>query len=235
MSREMLILLGTAASLGFIHTLVGPDHYVPFIVMAKARRWSPARTAWITLLCGIGHVGSSVVLGLIGITAGISLNWLIATESNRGEIAAWLLTGFGFLYAVWGLRQAWRNRPHVHRHHHLDGEAHEHEHAHDAKHAHPHGGTRKNITPWILFTIFVFGPCEPLIPLLMFPAAAGNISGVILVAGVFALVTIGVMMTLTMLATFGLGLVHFKRVERYTHALAGAMIFFCGVAIHLGL
>jgi hypothetical protein len=48
-------------------------------------------------------------------------------------------------------------------------------------------------------------------------------------------VTVGVMMTLTMLVTFGLGPVHIKRMERYTHALAGAMIFFCGVAIHLGL
>ncbi len=235
MSREMLILLGTAASLGLVHTLAGPDHYVPFIIMAKARRWSPARTAWITLLCGIGHVGGSVVLGLIGITAGISLNWLVATESNRGEIAAWGLTGFGLLYAVWGLRRAWRNRPHSHSHHHLDGEAHEHEHRHDTTHAHPHGRTRKNITPWILFTIFVFGPCEPLIPLLMFPAAAGSLYDVLLVAGVFGLVTISVMMTLTMLATFGLGLMHVKRMERYAHALAGTMIFLCGVAIHLGL
>ena len=60
-------------------------------------------------------------------------------------------------------------------------------------------------------------------------------SGVILVAGVFAVVTIGVMMTLTMLATFGLDLVHVKRMERYAHALAGTMIFLCGVGIHLGL
>ena len=237
MSVEMLTLLGTTALVGLIHTLAGPDHYVPFIVMSKARRWSPCKTAWITFLCGAGHVASSIVLGLIGIAAGISLNWLVAAESNRGEIAAWGLTGFGLVYAVWGLRRAWRNRPHSHSHYHLDGEvhAHAHAHAHDTNHAHPHKRGKKNITPWILFTIFVFGPCEPLIPLLMFPAAASSIRGVLLVAGVFSLVTIATMMTMTMLATFGLTLVHVNRMERYSHALAGAMIFFCGVAIHLGL
>ena len=69
MSSELGILVIAAASIGFVHTLMGPDHYLPFIVIAKARRWSLARTTWITLLCGLGHVGSSVLLGALGIAA----------------------------------------------------------------------------------------------------------------------------------------------------------------------
>jgi len=65
MSSELVVLMVTAASVGLIHTLIGPDHYLPFIVMAKARKWSPLRTGWITLLCGLGHVGGSVVLGVV--------------------------------------------------------------------------------------------------------------------------------------------------------------------------
>jgi len=38
MSNELLILTGTAASIGFLHTVFGPDHYVPFVVMARANR-----------------------------------------------------------------------------------------------------------------------------------------------------------------------------------------------------
>ena len=38
----------------------------------------------------------------------------------------------------------------------------------------------------ILFTIFVFGPCEPLIPILMYPAAKSSVAGMLLVAGVFS-------------------------------------------------
>ncbi|MFC1674536.1 hypothetical protein ACFL1K_01385 [Candidatus Omnitrophota bacterium] len=40
MPKEMVILTGTALSIGFLHTLFGPDHYLPFIVMSKARQWS---------------------------------------------------------------------------------------------------------------------------------------------------------------------------------------------------
>ena len=66
MSNEYAILVMTAASVGFLHTLLGPDHYLPFIVMAQARRWSFLKTGWITFLCGVGHVGSSVLLGIMG-------------------------------------------------------------------------------------------------------------------------------------------------------------------------
>ena len=56
MSTEINILIATAASIGFIHTLIGPDHYLPFIMMSKARGWSVAKTLWITLACGVGHL-----------------------------------------------------------------------------------------------------------------------------------------------------------------------------------
>jgi len=39
MSHDLTVLAITAASLGFFHTLFGPDHYLPFIRMARARRW----------------------------------------------------------------------------------------------------------------------------------------------------------------------------------------------------
>ena len=67
MSNDITVLMFVAASIGFFHTLFGPDHYLPFIVMARANRWSTIKTIWITLLCGVGHVVSSVVLGIIGI------------------------------------------------------------------------------------------------------------------------------------------------------------------------
>jgi hypothetical protein len=56
MTHEIWILIATAASIGFFHTILGTDHYLPFIVMSKARNWSMVRTAVITSLCGLGHV-----------------------------------------------------------------------------------------------------------------------------------------------------------------------------------
>ena len=66
MDQALLSLTGAAAAIAFTHTITGPDHYLPFIVMSKARKWSLWKTSWITFLCGLGHVLSSVVIGEIG-------------------------------------------------------------------------------------------------------------------------------------------------------------------------
>jgi hypothetical protein len=41
------LLLG-AAAIALTHTVLGPDHYLPFVALARARRWSVARTATVT-------------------------------------------------------------------------------------------------------------------------------------------------------------------------------------------
>lgn len=240
MESEIWVLCGTAVSLGLVHTALGPDHYLPFIMMGRARQWPLSKTAWITFLCGLGHVLSSVVLGLVGVFVGIQVLKLEAFEASRGSIAAWLLIGFGFAYFVWGLHRAIRNKPHKHLHSHDLHEEHEHEHVHTSDHVHVHDehlpAQKRSITPWILFTIFVFGPCEPLIPLLMYPAAQSSIWGVIFVAGVFSVATIGTMMTIVLLAAWGVSFAKLGPMERYVHAIAGGAICLSGLAIQfLGL
>jgi len=237
MSSEILILTGTAAAIGLVHTVLGPDHYLPFIVISRARKWSFSKTMLISFFCGLGHVLSSVALGLIGIAFGIAVSRLENVESFRGGAAAWLLIGFGFAYFIWGLHRAIRNRPHKHIHVHADGEEHEHLHAHEVEHSHVHDEKKRaNLTPWILFTIFVFGPCEPLIPLVMYPAMKQNIPGLILVTIAFGLTTIVTMLTIIAISSWGVSFIRLGRLERYAHALAGVMIFISGLSVQfLGL
>ena len=233
----MLILIGTAASIGFVHTLFGPDHYVPFVMMSWARRWSRRKTSLITILCGLGHVGSSILLGLIGVAVGVALQKLELLESWRGNLAGWALIAFGLLYFAWGLRRAYRNRPHHHAHVHGDQPAHEHEHAHTHEHSHVHDhDPARSVTPWALFVVFVLGPCEPLIPILMYPAAKQSLTGMVLVTLTFALVTIGTMLGAVLIGMTGVNLLPLSKVARFTHALAGASICLCGLAMQfLGL
>jgi len=233
---EFIVLIVTAASIGFIHTIFGPDHYLPFIVMSKARGWSLPKTGIITFLCGLGHILGSIILGFIGITLGIAVSKLEVVESVRGEIAAWFFIIFGFTYFVWGLHRAIRNKAHRHSHAHYNGEQHSHPHQHIGPHTHLHGVERKSLTPWILFTIFVFGPCEPLIPILMYPAAKGSILAVGVVVFVFGLTTILTMLGVVLAFSLGLAKAPLIRLERYTHALAGLVVFSSGMAIKfLGL
>jgi ABC-type nickel/cobalt efflux system permease component RcnA len=239
MSQELIALTVTAASIGFLHTLFGPDHYLPFIVMSRSQKWSMSRTSLLTFLCGLGHIGGSVILGFVGVGLGLAVRHLEIIESIRGDMAAWLLIGFGLAYFVWGLRLAYKNNPHSH------GDIlHQHTHSHDHPHTHNHNdptettleSPKKSLTPWVLFIIFVLGPCEPLIPILMYPAAKGNIFGVVWVTAVFGTITIATMLSVVLISSFGISFLPLSRMERYTHALAGAAICSCGLAIKfLGL
>ncbi|MGB4292424.1 MAG: sulfite exporter TauE/SafE family protein [Bacteroidales bacterium] len=236
MENSITILAVTAVSLGFFHTLMGPDHYLPFIVLSQAKKWSTKKTMLITFLCGLGHVLSSVVLGIIGIGIGISVNKLVSVESVRGNIAGWLFIAFGLVYTIISIRNLVRKKTHTHRHFHPGGLEHEHEHNHLKEHVHVHEEEIVSATPWILFLIFVFGPCEPLIPLLMYPAAENNITGAIIVAILFSVVTIATMMSIVLVFKLGLTSINLKPLEKYNHVIAGSVILLSGVAIQfLGL
>jgi len=234
MSSETIILLTTAASVGVIHTLLGPDHYLPFVAMARVGAWSRKKALTITALCGLGHVLGSVVLGLIGIAFGLSLSGLEAFESSRGSVAAWGLILFGLLYMVWGFWRAKRGHPHKHVHAHGDGTLHLHDHDHSQSSAHAHPHEKKNersITPWVLFVIFLLGPCEALIPLLMFPAATESTGTLFLVTGTFGVATVATMLGAVFAGLEGVQRLPFRGLEPYAHSLAGLTIFLCGVAI----
>src|SRR5258705_13768876 len=103
MQAELQILLITAISIACLHTLAGPDHYMPFIALSKARGWNVKKTMLWTVICGCGHVWSSVLLALIGATIGWSIAKISWVEGIRGGIAGWVLLLFGLLYGVWGL------------------------------------------------------------------------------------------------------------------------------------
>ena len=237
MNSELTILLTAAATIGFVHTVTGPDHYLPFTVLAKARNWRTSKTLWITFWCGSGHVLGSVILGTLGISLGILVSKLEWIEGIRGQLAAWMLIGFGLLYGIWGLKRAMQHKPHTHQHMHEDGTRHLHTHIHSSGHTHLHQAENKqNMTPWILFLIFVFGPCEPLIPLLMVPAAKASFTALFLVAAIFSGVTIFTMLVVVRLSLLGIQWIHIKHAERFAHAIAGFTLFISGLGIQfLGL
>lgn len=247
MTAEVSVLILTAFSVGFIHTILGPDHYIPFVAMARSNDWSKRKTLLITGLCGIGHIAGSVLIGCIGILLGTLVFQIEAIEAFRGDVAAWLLIGFGLAYFTWGLVNAIRDIPHTHLHSHADGTVHSHLHKHDVEHRHLHDGvaiaeasdkeTRpgKSVTPWLLFLIFAFGPCEVLIPLLMYPAAEANVLAIFGVVLAFSIATITTMVASVMLIVFGLDFVKAPNLHRYSHALAGFAVLLSGALVKFGL
>ena len=95
-------------------------------------------------------------------------------------MAAWLLIGFGLAYAIWSLLRERKKGAHLHL----------------APDPSAERKRRRVVTVWSLFIVFVLGPCEPLIPILMAPAFDHMWTTVVGVVLVFALVTIGTMCVL---------------------------------------
>jgi sulfite exporter TauE/SafE len=234
MQIELLAL--SAAGIGLLHTLAGPDHYVPFAALAAARRWSTRRTLLVTAGCGLAHVAASIALGLLAVALGWSAARVLGVDEFRGDVTAWLLIGLGLAYLLYGLKRASRARMHSHEHVHGDGTRHAHSHDHAAAHLHPHVHTGVGVTAvWSLFVIFLFGPCEPLIPLVLAPAGQGDWLGLAIVCAAFTVATLGSMLVAVLLLVRGARTLLTEGVVRYGHAAAGVMIACCGVAIMLGL
>ena len=214
-TQTTTLLLGTAASLAVVHTLLGIDHSLPFVALGRARSWALGRTLLVTALCGAGHVASSVLIGAVGVGLSIATDALLWLESARGELAASLLIGFGLAYAAWAVWRGLRRR---------DG----------GRPGRAAGADR--VTPWALFIVFVLGPCEPLIPLMVVPGMARDWLAVAAVVGVFGFLTVAAMLLSVVAAWYGVALLGAGRVGRHADVAAGLVVAASGAAVlFLGL
>ena len=219
-------LLWAAASLAIVHTLIGIDHSLPLAALGRARGWALGRTLLVTGVCGTGHVASSIVIGAAGVGLGAATDSLLRIESARGELAAALLLGFGLAYTAWAL---WPRR------HRRGGESA----LSPAAGTEPDAvrgerGDTRSLTAWALFVVFVLGPCEPLIVLMVVPGLAGDWLAAAAVAAVFGLLTVGVMLAAVAAAWYGLGRLRRPGLhpgDRLAHAAAGLVVMASGAAV----
>ncbi|MBC7826988.1 MAG: hypothetical protein H7122_04535 [Chitinophagaceae bacterium] len=228
MQNDLEILVLAAITISFLHTVTGPDHYLPFVALSKSRGWSFSKTIGWTIVCGCGHIGSSVLLGLGGAAIGWSFSKINALESVRGGIAGWTLLSFGLLYATWGLIKANQNRRHKHFDIQEDGSVYVSEHRHGEL---VMPKERHKLTPWVLFIIFLLGPCEPMIPLLYFPGARNSFPAMLLLILIYTFFTLVTMVLMVALGYYGISIFKTNKLERYMHALGGATIFICGLGM----
>lgn len=204
---DLLFFLSAAAAAGIIHTFLGPDHYLPFVALAKARDWSVFKAVQVTVLCGIAHVFGAVLLGLAVIRLQVSIEKLGILELHRGDLAAWGLIAFGLMHLVASLRRRAKNRP-------------------EAQH----------LDTGLLFAIFILGPCEPLIPLMLYPGVSHHPAMLWVVIGTFGIATVTTMVGLVSSLTFGLNLLPLKIKPSHGYAITATVFLFCGLGIKfLGL
>ena len=228
----LIALVSTAAALGVFHTLIGPDHYLPFVALSRNKNWSIFKTLLITFGCGLAHTMSSVLIGCVGIFIGYSAGVLEEIEGGRADIVKWLLLGFAVAYILYGIKRAMACE--------VDG-VHQHEggviHSHGGFVNHTHNAPiTSDASFWAIFIIFALGPCEILIPLVVEPAARGDWLGVWSISLVFSVATISTMLVLVGSLVLGIKKINLPTsfFSRWSAVITGVVILGCALFMFAG-
>jgi ABC-type nickel/cobalt efflux system permease component RcnA len=234
------VLVATVAAVGVLHTLV-PDHWAPIVVVGRQRGWSVAHTARAAAVAGLGHVTSTLVLGIVVWTVGASLS--VSYGHAVSVVAAVALILFGAWIGYTGWREVRADHDHghpttghAHLHSHGDVAAHVHWHAHQDQHlhavdggaavVHDHGHAVAGRTALLL----ILGS-SPMIEGLPAFFAASTYGATLLgvMAAVFAVSTTATYVITSGFAMAGLQRISFGPLERYGEVLSGALVALVGI------
>jgi nickel/cobalt transporter (NicO) family protein len=212
-------LLIAAAGVGFGHAIL-PDHWVPLAVLGRTRRYPLSRVARLSGLAGVAHVLVSIALGAVIIAVG--LQFRSSVEHAQDTIIGCILiaTGIGLLL----LELTGRGHHHDHDHHH---------HGHEHEHHHEHGRLSGLAAVMVPFGAAA-SPDLTILPVFLAATTAGVATAVGSVA-IFAAVTIGTIMGLTLAAARGGYQIKGDWLERWGNLVTAGVLAAIGLLVLLGI
>lgn len=240
-------LLAAAAGVGFGHAIL-PDHWVPLAVIGRTRRYPLARVARLSGMAGIAHVLVSIVLGGAIIAVGLQFRSTVQSAQDTIIGCILILTGLGFAI----LELTGHGHPHDHSHTQYHEDKHElhhtHTHDHGDSHKHPHLLSAEETDERIaagegrvrgLAAIMVpFGaaasPDLTILPVFLAATTAGTATAIGSLV-IFAAVTIGTIVSLTLLACFGGYRIQAKWLERWGNTFTALVLIVIGALVLAGV
>lgn len=229
-------LAATGFSVAFLHAAL-PTHWLPFVLVARARGWRERKTMSVAMIAALGHVIITSLLGLLIAWLGVTL------DEHFGELFRWIAGGALLAVAAYfGVQQL---RGAGVRHHHLPG-GHHHP---SAACGHEHDGSthiehelresplvEKRTGDWAaisgLLVMLTLSPCEAFLPVYLAGVEFGW-TGFFVLSGILAAATFAGMAIFTWVTLRGLAKVNLQKIERYeagmlavVFAVLGALLLF---------
>jgi nickel/cobalt exporter len=252
-------LLAAAAGVAFGHAIL-PDHWVPLAVLGRTRRYSLTRVTRLSGMAGVAHVLVSFVLGAIVVVVGLQFRSTIQSAQDAIVGGILIVTGLGF--AVVELTGHGHHHDHGdghrHGHAHESGDDHDHDHDHDQDddHGNDHGDDRQHDhdhgpahdpghapaaaqrSTGLAAVMIPFGaaasPDLTILPVFL----AATTAGIGIAIGsllIFAAVTIGTIVGLTVAATRGGYQLQGEWLERWGNAFTALVLVIIGVLVLAGV
>ena len=222
MSNTGPALLAAAAGVGFGHAIL-PDHWVPLAIVGRTRRYPLSRIARVSGLAGVAHVLVSLVLGAVVIAIGLHFRSTIQNAQDTIIGCVLIATGLGF--AVLELSG--------------HGHGHDHEHGHSHDHDHHHGGhePRPRGVHGLAAVMVPFGaaasPDLTILPVFLAATTAGIATAVGSLV-VFAAVTIGTIVGLTLTAARAGHEIRGQWLERWGNVFTALVLVVIGALVLTG-
>src|SRR3954462_5890241 len=94
-SAVLTTIAATGFTVAFLHAAI-PTHWLPFVLVARARGWSRGKAIAVLALAGLGHVALMSLFGLA--VAGLGFQLDAAIGRAFPWIAGALLLGFAGFY-----------------------------------------------------------------------------------------------------------------------------------------
>jgi hypothetical protein len=203
-------------------------------VLGRARRYPLSKVARLSGLAGIAHVLLSIVLGAVIIVIGLQFRSTI--QNAQDTIIGCLLIATGLGFGAFELFGSGHGHTHDHshsghKHRHGDHEHHEHDH-HDHDHDHEQRGVRGLAAVMVPFGAAA-SPDLTILPVFLAATTVGVGTAVGSVA-IFAAVTIGTIVGLTLTAAKGGYQVQGQWLDRWGNAITAIVLVVIGALVLTG-
>jgi ABC-type nickel/cobalt efflux system permease component RcnA len=233
-------------AIGFLHAAI-PTHWLPFVVAARAQRWTRSKTLAITGFAGTGHVLFTTALGVLVVWGGMAIN------NRLGKAFPFIAGGALIAVGLFYLGRQMRGYGHIHlfgrhSHHHHSNRHHHHIHEHDhdhLEHGHIHDPIEeeeralradwsRQRSDWAaiagLLVLLTFSPCEAFLPVFLTGAKYGWF-GFVLLSGILAIATVTGMVTFTWLTLLGLQRLRVRGLERIEPLIVSTVFCLLGLLV----
>ena len=226
MSSATPALLAAAAGVGLGHAIL-PDHWVPLAVVGRTRRYPLSRVARLSGLAGVAHVLISIVLGAVIIAIGLQFRSTV--QSAQDTIIGCLLIATGVGFGVFELI----GRGHSHEHSHDHGHGHDGHDGHDHEHDHDERRGVRGLAAIMVPFGAAASPDLTILPVFLAATTAGVATAVGSIV-IFAAVTIGTIVGLTLTAAKGGYQIRGQSLERWGNTITAATLIVIGVLVLVG-
>jgi nickel/cobalt exporter len=229
-SAALTTIALTGFTVAFFHAAI-PTHWLPFVLVARARGWSRPKVLAVTTGAGLGHVALTSLIGVAIAWFGFQID-----HESFPRIAGGLLIAIAVFY-FW---RQWTGRGILH--HHPPGTHHHADERCGHEHGQSHWDAELKSSPLVsraagdgaaiggLFVMLTLSPCEGFLPIYLSGVQFGW-RGFFVLSGILAVATLVGMTLFTWLALLGFEKIRIKNLERHEAGLLGTLFAVLGLLV----